>query len=186
MKNTYNHDYLSHFNLDKSCLQNMCHKTSELKTSSGILHYLLWYLVVKYGGNGTWLHTPTIFENKPRPWKKHNILMKNNQNTVNNSKQNVNYRWTLCSNWGCVTSGTVAVQSMFQFKLNKHVQRAGNAHGTYSKRICKTSETRRASRKFLSMFIFPKRARNTHRFLATYSIAHRAYTKGTRRTRIAF
>ena len=23
----------------------------------------------------------------------------------------------MCSNWGCVTSGTVAVQSMFQFKL---------------------------------------------------------------------
>ena len=70
---------------------------------------------------------------------------------------------------------------------NKHVQRAWNAHGIYSKRICQTSETRRASRKILSMFIFyPKRARNTHRFLATYSVAHRTYTKGTQRTRIAF
>ena len=48
---------------------------------------------------------------------------------------------------------------------NKHIQRAWNAHGTYSKRICQTSETRRASRKFLSMFIFyPKRSRNTHHF----------------------
>ena len=108
MKNTNNHGYLPHFNLDKSCLQNMCHKTSELNTSSGIRH-LLWYLVVKYGGNGTWLRTPTIFENKARPWKKHNILMKNNQNTVNNSKQKVNYRWTL-SKVHCVQIGGVSLQ----------------------------------------------------------------------------
>ena len=66
---------------------------------------------------------------------------------------------------------------------SKRIQRACNARGTYSKRIRHTPGTRRASRKFLRMFKFfkPKRAWSAQRLLATYSDAHRTYTKRTKR-----
>ena len=65
---------------------------------------------------------------------------------------------------------------------SKRFQRACNARGTYSKRIRYTPETRRASRKFLSMFkLFePKHAWSAKRLTATY-IVHQACTKRTKR-----
>ena len=58
----------------------------------------------------------------------------------------------------------------------------------YSKRISQPPGTRRASRRYLSMFkkIDPKRARNARWFLATYSDARQTYPKRTQRTRNAF
>ena len=65
------------------------------------------------------------------------------------------------------------------------IQRACNACGTYSKRIKHTHGTRRASRKFLSMFK-SFLSRNALRLVATYSDAHRTDTKRTLRTRNVF
>ena len=50
---------------------------------------------------------------------------------------------------------------------SKRIQRACNAHGTYSKRIRHTPGTRRVSRKFLSMFKI--RAQTRVERTATYS-----------------
>ena len=71
---------------------------------------------------------------------------------------------------------------------SKRIQRACNARGTYSKRISHTPGTRRASRKFLSMFKFFLSQTRTKRatILATSGDARRTYTKSTQRTRNAF
>ena len=71
---------------------------------------------------------------------------------------------------------------------SKRIQCACSARGTYSKRISHTPETRRASREFLSMFIFFLSQTRTKRamILATYSGTRRTYTKRTQRTRNAF
>ena len=60
---------------------------------------------------------------------------------------------------------------------------AYNARGTYSKRIRQTPGTRRASRKFLSMFKKnePKREWSAQRLTATFTDVHQAYTKRTKR-----
>ena len=74
---------------------------------------------------------------------------------------------------------------------SKHIQRACSAHGTYSKRICHTPGTRRASRKLLSMFkifFIPNvhETRDDFSDIVTYSDVGRTYTKRTQRTRNAF
>ena len=63
---------------------------------------------------------------------------------------------------------------------SKRIRRACNARGTYSKRIRHTPGTRRATRKFLSMFK-KNLSPNAQRLLATYSDAHQAYTKRIKR-----
>ena len=74
--------------------------------------------------------------------------------------------------------------------LNVHQTSMFNAPGTRMELI-RNVYVRLPNAKLLENFrcvfmFYPKRARNTHRFLATYSAAHRTYTKGTQRTRIAF
>ena len=62
---------------------------------------------------------------------------------------------------------------------SERIKRACSARGTYSGRISHTPETRRAFRKFLSMFKNFLSPNARERLLATYSDARRTYTKHT-------